>query len=198
MIKGEIIMPTEALEILKSKIGDEAFAALDFTDEEKALFGLTTETETEDEVEDEIEDETIEGNEGTPEVNTEEVEDEKEPEVNLTDISLDDIDVESLSEEGKLLYKLFTRERVVNDIKSLGLSDESTSTLLSLQKSGVPKEVLDATAETFRKLETAKPKKKTGNKIVPKAKLKKTVVEKKDEGPKLGTLDFGKLLAKTR
>lgn len=153
----------------------------------------------EEEEEEEIE--TIEDDEQEEETEEqEEIEEEEEEE-----ISLDDIDVSSLSPTEKLLYDAIMSERkkakqreISALITNANINIKHKLVLDRMAKSGVGVADIKKTIEDFKEIEASSSRNTSRSIIVSKGKVKKQTVTKAKENVKPGTKAFGEYLAKLK
>jgi hypothetical protein len=151
----------------------------------------TDEDETDDDDSDETDDETDEDDE-------EEDEDEDDDEAE----TFNGIEVDKLSDEGKMLFKMFMDDKKKQEearkkelIKSSSLDTTYKKMLLMAAKSASETEVRALIKEGEEQAK-AKSRKAGKTKIVPRAKIKKKGTKKSNKAPKPGSKAFGAMLAK--
>jgi len=181
------------LTILQNSFGEEALSGVDF--DEETLNGLILNDE--DETTDDETDETTDDDETnvTEDVTEDETDDED-------DTSLENIDVTQLTAGEKMIYDAFMAEKrksAKNEINSListsGVGDKHRTVLKRMAKNGVSISVIRETVEDFKEVENTSNRILGRKRVVPKSKVKTTSKKQITNAPKIGSREFGKLLA---
>lgn len=178
--------------LLKTKYGEDFDTSL-ITDED--ISGLTPKDDDEDiDDDDNSNEQTLDNTNYTNE------------DIDDDDVDLENINVEELSEDAKLLYKLIIKE------KQARLSDKIDNIIISADLSDAQKKVVRKFAKASNDLNDIKDmvadlekdnkasKRVIGNsRVIGKNNVKSTIkVEKNNKTPKFGTKEFGAWLAKKK
>lgn len=118
---------------------------------------------------------------------------------------LDNINYDELSEDAKLMYKLFKQEKearvadkIDNIISSSNLSDTQKSVVKRFSKSTTDIEVIKATIADLEKDNNASKRTISTSRMTGKNNVKSTVYTKQNTVPKFGTREYGAYLAKRK
>lgn len=189
-------MTREQLDLfLKGKFGED-FDTSSITDEDIAtLIGDTGNNDDGDDGDENGDN----GNKDNTEPNNDS-DDGNEPE----DI-LDNINYDELSEDAKLMYKLFKQEKearvadkIDNIISSSNLSDTQKSVVKRFAKSTTDIEVIKATIADLEKDNNASKRTISTSRMTGKNNVKSTIYTKQNTVPKFGTREYGAYLAKKK
>lgn len=163
--------------------------------DDSLLENLLIEEEEEEEIE------TTEEDEQEEETEEQEEEDEDEEE----EISLEDIDVNSLSPTEKIFYDVIMSERkkakqreISALITNANISIKHRLVLDRMAKSGVSVADIKKTIEDFKEIEASASRTTSRSVIVSKSKVKKQTGTKAKDNIKPGTKAFGEYLAKLK
>lgn len=151
------------------------------------------------------EEEEVETHEEEEETEVEETEEETEDEDEDEEISLDDIDVNSLSPTEKIFYDVIMSERkkakqreISALITNANISIKHRLVLDRMAKSGVGVADIKKTIEDFKEIEASSARNTSRSVIVSKSKVKKQTGTKAKDTVKPGTKAFGEYLAKLK
>lgn len=182
---ASLIAQQTGSEFSEDLLDDTVLASLLIADEEEE------EVETHEEEEEETE--------------TEETEEETEDEDEDEEISLDDIDVNSLSPTEKIFYDVIMSERkkakqreISALITNANINIKHRLVLDRMAKSGVGVADIKKTIEDFKEIEASSARTTSRSVIVSKSKVKKQTGTKAKDTVKPGTKAFGEYLAKLK
>lgn len=137
----------------------------------------------------------------------EELDEEEEEEVDDEDEDDEDdfgsgIDISKLDETSKMIYNELLKEKernrkkeVINMIEISGLKDQHKTVLKRMAKSGSKKKDIESSINDLLEMENSNKRKKATSVVLPKGKIASG--KKKKSGPKMGTREYGALLAKS-
>ncbi|MGL5712149.1 MAG: hypothetical protein ACRCX2_03950 [Paraclostridium sp.] len=179
-------------QLIAEQTGNSDFNEDMITDD--LLAGLVVDEEVvEDDVEDDVDENT---DTDTDDTENDDSEDEE--------ISLDNIDVNSLSATERIFYDVIVSERkkakqreISAVITNAGVNVKHKLVLDRMAKSGVDIVEIKKTIEDFKEIESSITRSGGKGIVISKSKVKKKT-ETSDKTPKSGTKDFGKMLAQLK
>lgn len=133
--------------------------------------------------------------------------DENEDNVDESEIDLSALNPENMSELEKFLYNKLIEQDEEHRVKELntvinssGVNDKFKAVLQRMADNGVEIEEIEKTIADFKEIEKSTQRKKGNNTLIlPRSKTKGAGTSKKDNNaPKVGTVEFGKFLAKKK
>lgn len=189
----------EALIALIASQAGEGFNGDSITDD--MLSGILI-PENDDDDYDNDEDSNDDGNEGQDEddngQNNEYDDDDEE------DTDVDDVDVNKLTAGERMIYDMYKKEKLrhkQSEIRSLvnnsGVGEKHRAALMKMVELGASKKDISKFVESFKQVDNAESRILGSTNVLPRRKVKKTKSNKKPN-VKLGTREFGELLASMR
>lgn len=142
------------------------------------------------------------------EIDDEEIDDEEEEDEEEEDDDEEEdefgagIDVSKLDDTSRMIYNELLKEKernrkkeVINMIDVSGLKDQHKAVLKRMAKSGSKKKDIESSINDLLEMENSNKRKRKTTVVLPKGKVASG--KKKKSGPKMGTREYGALLAKS-
>jgi len=181
--------------MLSNSLGEEAVSGLEFDEDTLATLMIDDEDTVDT---DDVDNDEDNGDEDADNDNDNEYDDEDEA-------GLEDIDVDKLTVGERILYDTLMKERKRADKEALnalistsGVGTKHREVLRRMIKNGVAIKDIKDTIEDFKEVENTSTRVLGKKRVVPKSKVKTNILKKKDDKPKIGSKEYGKLLAAKR
>lgn len=185
--------------VLQNSLGEDVLNGIDFDDD--TLNGLIVNEDDDTDDNDDDNDDDDSGDD-TDNNDTSNNNDDDDDDGEDDEIGLENIDVTQLTAGEKMIYDAFMSEKkksakqeINTLISTSGVGDKHRAVLKRMAKNGIPLSVIRETVEDFKEVENTSNRVLGRKRIVPKGKVKTFSKKKGDKTPKIGSREFGKLLA---